>query len=220
MLIRESQSLPIPLWRRLKACHFNKSNEQTKKTIIGGSCHKYHFCREKKIVATNTCLSRQRPVSRDKHVFVATKVCSSRQKFSRDKQLLIRESQSLPIPLWRRLKACHFNKSNEQTKKTIIGGSCHKYHFCEKKIVATNTCLSRQRPVSRDKHVFVATKVCSSRQKFSRDKQFCRDKSIVATSILLSQQKTCFVVTKCLSRQKWYLWQFPPVIQGEESEHH
>ena len=35
--------------------------------IIGGSCHKYNFCRDKTFVATNTCI---------KHVFVATKhVC-------------------------------------------------------------------------------------------------------------------------------------------------
>ena len=42
--------------------------------------------------------------------------------------------------------------------------------------------------------------------------------SFVATSMLLLWQKTCFVVTnvfvatKPLSRQKWYLWQLPPVI--------
>ena len=34
--------------------------------IICGSCHKYHFCRGKTFIATNTC-------------FVATKVCLSRQ---------------------------------------------------------------------------------------------------------------------------------------------
>ena len=28
-------------------------------TITGGSCHKYHFCRDKHFVATNTCLSWQ-----------------------------------------------------------------------------------------------------------------------------------------------------------------
>ena len=72
-----------------------------------------------------------------------------------------------------------------------------------------------------------------SRQKYAcRDKvlpnilslQFCCDKSSVATksfvatnilltSILLSRQKTCFVVTnRCLSRQKLYLCQLPPMI--------
>ena len=34
--------------------------------IIGGSCHKYYFCRDKVFVATNIC--------RDKHNFVATKM--------------------------------------------------------------------------------------------------------------------------------------------------
>ena len=65
----------------------------------------------------------------------------------------------------------------------IIGGSCHKYHFC------------------RDKSMLIVTKV-------------------VATSILLSREKTCFVVTNtffvatntCLSRQKLYLWQLPSMV--------
>ena len=27
------------------------------RSIIGGSCHQYHFCRDERFVATNTCLS-------------------------------------------------------------------------------------------------------------------------------------------------------------------
>ena len=56
--------------------------------------------------------------------------------------------------------------------KTIVGGSCHKYHF-----VATNKCLSRQalfvatkEVFCLDKHVFVATEVSLSRQNFCCDK--------------------------------------------------
>ena len=41
------------------------------KVIIGGSCHKYHFCRDKCFVATNTRFSRENTP------FVATKVCLS-----------------------------------------------------------------------------------------------------------------------------------------------
>ena len=51
--------------------------------IIGGSCHKYNFCRDKSIVATITCLSRQDTS------FVATKVCLPRKMFCRDKHVSI-----------------------------------------------------------------------------------------------------------------------------------
>ena len=58
--------------------------------------------------------------------------------------------------------------------------------------------------------IFVATKVCLPRQNFCRDKVMfvatnlswrnsCREKRFVATSVFLS-------------RQKWYLWQLPPMI--------
>ena len=63
----------------------------------------------------------------------------------------------------------------------IIGGSCHKYHVC------------------RDKHVFVATKVCLSRQTFCRDKH-----TFVAASLLLSRQaRVCHDQTRLLSRPKF-----------------
>ena len=58
--------------------------------IIDGSCRKYHLCRDKSFVATDTCLSRRvcrdkaRPLSRQKYAcrektFVATKLCLSWQ---------------------------------------------------------------------------------------------------------------------------------------------
>ena len=58
---------------------------------------------------------------------------------------------------------------------------------------------------------FLATKVlsCLLGQNYAcRDKRqtkkFCREKSCVASSILLTRQKTCFVATNsCLSRQKY-----------------
>ena len=66
----------------------------------------------------------------------------------------------------------------------IIGGSCHKYHFC------------------RDKQVFVKTKHI-----------FCRNKSFVATIICLSRQAySCCDKRRVLSRQNLYLWQLPPLI--------
>ena len=94
--------------------------------------------------------------------------------------------------------------------------SCHKYHFCRDKhvFIATKHALSLSRQiifVSTNpftlSHTFVATK-----DVFYRDKsKLVRQNCFVATSVRLSRQKTCFVVTKCLSRQKWYLWQLPPM---------
>ena len=56
-------------------------------------------------------------------------------------------------------------KSPSSSHKTIIGGSCQKYHFCL------------------DKQLFVATKhVFLPRQKYA-----CRDKRFVATNIFLSR---------------------------------
>ena len=109
--------------------------------IIGGSCSKYHFFRDKCFVATNTCLSRQTCVyhdktrllsrSRQKYVcrVVATKVCL--HNFVATKDVFCRE----------------------------------KTHFCR------NTVM------------FVAINIC-------RDKRFVATNNFVATSILLSQQKT------------------------------
>ena len=51
----------------------------------------------------------------------------------------------------------------------IVGGGCHKYHFCRDKILCLcrdEGFLSRPAYFCRDKHVFVAIKVSLSRQKF------------------------------------------------------
>ena len=70
--------------------------------IIDGSCRKYHLCRDKSFVATDTCLfddivcrDKARPLSRqkyacrektcrDKIMFVVTKMFLSRQKQTRN----------------------------------------------------------------------------------------------------------------------------------------
>ena len=52
--------------------------------IIGGSCHKYHFCRDKHVfVATNMCLIGQNTS------FVATTVLSRQAYFCRDKRRVL-----------------------------------------------------------------------------------------------------------------------------------
>ena len=70
---------------KLTAANVTARTEPTLTCIIGGSCHKYYFCRDNSFVATNTsfvatnvCLSRQN-ICHDKHNFVVTKVLS-RQK--------------------------------------------------------------------------------------------------------------------------------------------
>ena len=75
---------------------------------------------------------------------------------------------------WSNKLVCSCEKTAVYPEHTI-GGSRHKYHFC------------------REKHVFVATKVCLPRQNLCRHKfiffvstkkTFCRDKSkLVATKI-------------------------------------
>ena len=52
----------------------NLSTRSSMFTIIHGSCHKYHFCRNKGFVTTNTCLC----VCHDNHMFV----CLSQQKYA------------------------------------------------------------------------------------------------------------------------------------------
>ena len=110
------------------------------KSIIGGSCHKYNFCRDKRRV-----LSRQKYACRDKLLlrqtyfcrdksFVATNICSDKSN-SVTKICLSRQ-------IFCRLKHVFV--------ATIIF-SYDKHDF-----VATNV-LSRQAYLCRDKCVFVAT---------------------------------------------------------------
>ena len=57
--------------------------------MTGRSCHKYHFCRDKSFVGTNTCLSGQNYVYRDKIiVFIVIKLSLSRPTFCRGKIFL------------------------------------------------------------------------------------------------------------------------------------
>ena len=77
--------------------------------------------------------------------------------------------------------------------KSIIGRSCHKYHFCCDKhvFVTTNICCDRSFVKTNifccDKHNFVMTKVWSRQAYFYLDKRhvltkekFCRDKNILS----------------------------------------
>ena len=81
--------------------------------------------------------------------------------------------------------------------ENIIGGSCHKYHFCRDKYVFAAT----KHVFCRDKSMLVATKLLSPQTRV------CRHIFATIFFILLSRQKTR------LSRQKLYLWQLPPMIE-------
>ena len=82
-----------------------------------------------------------------------------------------------------------------------IGRSCHKYNFCQKyasrnkTFVATKIFCRDKTNICHDKHIayFCDTKVSLSRQNY-----VCCNRSFVATSILLSRQKTCFVMIKMI----------------------
>ena len=78
-----------------------------------------------------------------------------------------------------------------------------KHVFCR-----TKSIFSR-----RDNHNFVATKVLSRQAYFCHDKQVSSN-NFVATKVLSRQAYFCRDKRRvlCLSRQKLYLWQLPPMI--------
>ena len=83
---------------------------------IGGSCRKYHFCRDKSFVTTSLLLSRQTRVCRDKTCFLSQQkhTCLLQQKF------------------------CHGKHTFVVTKDVF----CRNKHVClDKKFVATKIIL-------------------------------------------------------------------------------
>ena len=90
--------------------------------------------------------------------------------------------------------------------KLSLAGATTSIIFVETRL------LLRQMYACRDKHVFVTTKLSSRQAYFYRDKL-----NFVATKIVCrDKQKTCFVaINTCLSRQKLYLWQLPPMILND-----
>ena len=110
-------------------------------------------------------------------------------------------------------------------RRTIIGDTS--------KGIARKVCLSRQRRVCRDKYLS-CQKLCPDRNISSRVNYVCRNKTFVATHILFREKNTSFVATKaCVSRQKHvfvaikrkrkkrrYLWQLPPMIEGNSFKSH
>ena len=71
---------------------------------------------------------------------------------------------------------------------TIIGRSCHRYHFCcDKSFVVTNTCLSPQTHVCGNKtRLLQQQKYACCDKFFLRQDYVCCDKSFVVTNTCLS----------------------------------
>ena len=96
-----------------------------------------------------------------------------------------------------------------------IGRRCHKYHFCcNKSFVTTNMRLLWQMHVCHNKTIFCHDKRNLSREKcFVATNIFCHNKTFVTTNICLD--KTFVATSLLLLQQKWYLWQLPPMIGGK-----
>ena len=122
-------------------------------------------------------LSRQR-FCRDKHVFIATNMCFSRQKT----RLLSRQKYE-KLCLSRQICCffCFVFLIDKHTFVASIDVFCRNKHVS----VSTKVCLSQQN-VCRDNIMFVATNIC------------CRDKQTKFATKLLSWQMNCFVATKII----------------------
>ena len=111
-------------------------------------------------VATKLCLSRQN-ICRSKHVFVATKVLSRQTYYCRDKRRV----------LSRETRVCHDKRM----------------------LVAIKLC--------RDKILFVAADICRDKI-LSRRTRFCCDKGVVSTCILFSRFFLLIFLTRKLGLSK------------------
>ena len=126
-----------------------QSNLFTRHSIIGGSCHKYLFCRNKSFVMTS---------------FVATKVCLLWQNVCHDKIRFVATKYFFATKVFVTTNICH-----EQTKVLL-----RQTYFCrDKRYVLswqTHICHDKSKlhkimfvmtNICRVKHVFVMTKVLS-----------------------------------------------------------
>ena len=136
------------------------------------------------------CLSRQNTS------FVATKVCLQRQNFYRYKIMFVTTK--------------YFCRDKTFVATNILS----QQTFCrDKSMLAATKLLSLQNYVSRDKIFLSRQNLCRNKYFVATEDLFCREKHVfvakiklITTTILLSQQKTCFVAkNNCLSRQKCHI---------------
>ena len=108
-------------------------------TTIGGSCHKYEFCRDKHIL-----------VAKKNACFVATKVCLSRQNLPRqnyvcsDKIFLSNFCRDKHVFVCRNRRHVLSRHVSRDKSKLVATNICRDKSFCDK-----NVC--------RNKHTFVGT---------------------------------------------------------------
>ena len=122
-------------------------------TIIGGSCYKYTFCRDKIIlfvstsfVATNIC--------RDKHNFVATNVLSQQAYFCRDKHVS------------RQIQYCRDNLKKKSFVATKVCLSRQTRVCRDKYLLRQNLCGNRSfYIIILSQQSFVEASIILSRQK-------------------------------------------------------
>ena len=133
---------------------------------IDGSCHKYHFCCNKRFVATNVFATTNVVFFCDKHMFVMTKYV-----FCCKKYMLVATKYCL--------YDCH-NKTFAATNTC-----CNKHNFVMTKV------LSWQKMFCHNKHLFVTTKhIVMTKDVFCCDKRVCcnkhvwHNKTFVATKMI------------------------------------
>ena len=152
--------------------------------IIGGSCHRYHFCCDKSFVVKKLCSSWQNILVMFCHdkTFVTTNICHVKHNCVATRLVatsILLLQQTFVFVITKHVFCCE------------IKYACHDKTCC-------------------DENLFVATKVLSSR--FSHDKFYHDKPTFVVTKDVFFHDKHVFVVTKHLSQQKLYLWHLPPMI--------
>ena len=108
------------------------------------------------------------------------------------------------------------NRGKDYRLKYTQGGCCHKYFYCDRSFVATDTCLLWQNYVCHDRYLCLSWQAyfcCDNRRVLSwQTHVHCDKRHVLSWQTHVHHDKSKLVATKCLSRQKWYLWQIPPMI--------
>ena len=114
-----------------------------REAVIGGSCHKYNFCRNK------TCLlSRQKYACRDKPLLRQKYLSQQAYEFCRDKIMFVATN----ICRGKSFVVTNTCRDEHNFVMTGIFLSLQKTHFVMTK---TSVCC--------DKHLFVVTKLCRNK---------------------------------------------------------
>ena len=85
--------------------------------------------------------------------------------------------------------------------RSIIGGSCHKHHFCRDKHGFALT----KHAFCRDESMFVTTKVCLSQERFLLQVYFC---DVLVAKCVFCHDKSFVTTNTCLSQQKYFITSF------------